>query len=158
MYEVALTALISAFFVDRIMIEKIYIDASYLIGYNHIRRLVQEIERLFVNTDIFDKQWESIGLDDEDLRNLQSEILKNPKIGNVIKGTNGLRKIRIPLDNRGKRDGARVLYVDIVVTKVIYLIFAYSKGEKDNINQDERKAFKALITEIKKEYGDTQNE
>ena len=69
-----------------------------------------------------------------------------------------MRKLRIPLENRGKRDGARVLYVDIVVTKVIYLIFAYSKGEKDNITQDERKAFKALITEIKKEYGDTQNE
>ena len=46
----------------------------------------------------FDRQWEKIGLDDDDLRQLQEALLRNPKAGDVIRGTKGLRKIRIAFD------------------------------------------------------------
>ena len=56
-----------------------------------------------------------MGLDDDNLRNLENEIIKNPKIGKVIQGTGGLRKMRYALENTDKSSGSRVLYVDYVV-------------------------------------------
>ncbi len=97
---------------------------------------------------VFDKQWQEMGLDDNDLQNLQAQLLENPQIGNVIKGTGKLRKMRFALPNRGKSGSARVLYVDFVVAETIYLIFAYPKSEKDNLSDEERNNIKKLIDRI----------
>jgi hypothetical protein len=43
----------------------------------------------------FDHQWKRLGLGDEDLRQLQQELLENPKAGAVLRGTGGLRIYRI---------------------------------------------------------------
>jgi hypothetical protein len=37
-------------------------------------------------------------------------ISEGPTIGDVISSTGGLRKLRIPLQGRGKRGGGRVIY------------------------------------------------
>jgi hypothetical protein len=37
-------------------------------------------------------------------------ISENPSVGDLIKGTGGLRKTRIGLEGRGKRSGGRVIY------------------------------------------------
>jgi hypothetical protein len=37
-------------------------------------------------------------------------VVANPLAGDLIKGSGGLRKIRIGLDGRGKRGGGRVIY------------------------------------------------
>ena len=49
------------------------------------------------------------------LQLLQKILLENPKLGDTISHTGGLRKIRIPMENKGKgkRSGARVIYIDI---------------------------------------------
>ena len=80
---------------------------------------------------IFDKQWRAMGLDDNDLQALQIELLKDPQIGSVIKGTGKLRKMRFAFPNRGKSGSSRVLYVDFVLAETIYLIFAYPKNENE---------------------------
>ena len=51
-------------------------------------------------------------MDDEEYRVFQNELLENPEKGDVIKGLNGLRKIRIAdsTRNKGKRGGARAIY------------------------------------------------
>ena len=51
--------------------------------------------REFVMMPEFDCQWQNLGLDDNELRQLQETLLKNPKAGKVIRGTKGLRKIRV---------------------------------------------------------------
>ena len=106
------------------------------------------MKRKFVMMPIFDKQWREMGLDDNDLQNLQAELLKNPQIGNVIRGTGKLRKMRFAFQNRGKSGSNRVLYVDFVVAETIYLIFAYSKNEKDNLTDEERNNIKKLIDRL----------
>lgn len=93
----------------------------------------------------FEKQWEQIGLTDEDLCRLQDELLKNPKAGDVIQGTGGLRKIRFAFENRGKSGSSRVAYVDFAVYEKIYLIYAYPKSEKDNLTKAERNNMKKVI-------------
>lgn len=61
-----------------------------------------------------------MGFTDENLRDLENILLANPKSGDVIQGTGGLRKIRIPLNSKGKRGGGRVIYVDIEFRETIY--------------------------------------
>lgn len=106
------------------------------------------MKRKFVMMPIFDRQWREMGLNDSDLQNLQTELLRNPQIGNVIKGTGKLRKMRFAFQNRGKSGSSRVLYVDFVVAETIYLIFAYPKNEKDNLTDEERNNIKKLLDRL----------
>ena len=62
-----------------------------------------------------------------------------------------MRKIRIPLGQHGKRGGARVIYVDIEIKEIIYFINVYSKNEKDDLTEDEKKAFKTVVEKLKGE-------
>lgn len=93
----------------------------------------------------FDKMWSRIGLDDENLKQLQLKILSNPISGKVIKGTGGLRKMRFAIENKGKSSSVRVLYVDFFIFKKIYLITAYHKSQKDDLSDAERNNIKRLI-------------
>lgn len=86
---------------------------------------------------------------DENLRELQNILLENPKAGKIIQGTGGLRKIRIPMEEKGKRGGARVLYVDIELKESIYFVNVYSKNEKEDLTEDEKKAFKTVVKILK---------
>jgi len=107
--------------------------------------------RTFIEVPMFTKKWKELGLTDEDLRILECELLKNPKMGDSIKGTGGLRKVRIPLENSGKRSGGRVIYVDIELKETIYFINVYAKNEKDDLTEEEKKAFKAVVKFLKGE-------
>ena len=95
-----------------------------------------------------------MGLNDEDRRKLENEIVNNPYVGTVIRGTGGLRKMRLSIEGRGKSGGARVLYVNFVVHERIYLVYAYPKNEKEDINNAERLAFKKIIEISKRELGE----
>lgn len=109
------------------------------------------MKRTFIEVPLFTKKWKELGLTDEDLRDLQNILLQNPKSGDVIQGTGGLRKIRIPMKGRGKSGGSRVIYTDIEVKDVIYFINVYTKNEKDDLTEDEKKAFKAVVKMLKEE-------
>ena len=109
------------------------------------------IGRMFFSTFEFDKQWERMGFNDDDRSRLENEILDNPKIGAVIQGTGGLRKMRFAFQGKGKSGGIRTLYVDYVVFERVYLVTAYPKGTKDDITPAERKVFKQLIEQTENE-------
>lgn len=109
------------------------------------------MNRTFIEVPMFTKKWKELGLTDETLRSLQNVLLNAPKSGDVIQGTGGLRKIRIPMENRGKSGGSRVIYVDIELKETIYFVNVYSKNEKDDLTEDEKKAFKAVVKILKEE-------
>jgi len=78
-------------------------------------------------------------------------LLDNPKAGAVIPHTNGARKIRITAKGHGKRGGARVIYVDIVVKEKIYFLMVYAKGVQDNLDMAEKKELADIIRGIENE-------
>lgn len=47
---------------------------------------------------------------DEEYGALQAALIQNPDVGDVIRGTSGLRKMRWRAAGRGKRGGIRVIY------------------------------------------------
>ena len=109
------------------------------------------MNRTFKETPNFTRKWYEAGLTDDDLIQLQNVLLDDPKAGRVIRGTGGIRKIRIPLDNTGKRGGGRVLYVDVEVKETIHLLDVYVKNMKDDLSSAERKALRILVNILREE-------
>lgn len=107
--------------------------------------------RSFVMTPGFDRSWARIGLGDDELVMLQNLLLEDPEAGDVIPGTGGARKVRIPLAGRGKSGGGRVIYVDVVVRERIYLLLAYPKNVQADLTSEQKKQVHKLIEIIKEE-------
>ena len=96
----------------------------------------------------FERQWKAMGQSDTELKYLQEQLLLNPQQGPVMKGTGGLRKIRVAFEHQGKSGSGRVVYVDFPAYETIYLITAYPKNEKDNLSAAERNAIRKLIEQL----------
>ena len=101
--------------------------------------------RIFVALPTFRTVWKELGLTDRDLRRLQEDLLANPKAGNVMQSTGGIRKMRFAFENRGKSGSIRVIYVDFETCGKLYLLTAYPKNVKDNLSKAERNDFKQLV-------------
>ena len=112
------------------------------------------MKRSFVELPIFKSRWEALGLNEEDLLRLQIELLADPKVGDVMQGTGGVRKMRFAFEHRGKSGGVRVIYVDFEVYEKIYLLTAYTKNEKDDLTKKERSEIKQLIEVLEQQLRD----
>jgi hypothetical protein len=76
-------------------------------------------------------------LSQEDERHLDNTLAHDPWAGPVIRGTGGVRKLRVALSGRGKRGGARVVYYYQGSKERVYLIVVYSKSAKDTLSAGE---------------------
>lgn len=102
------------------------------------------LEREFVIMPEFEKQWQEAGLNDDDLKELQSYLCLHPKAGPVIPDTGGLRKLRWSID-KGKQGGMRTIYVDFTRFDTIYLITAYTKSNKVDLTPSEKHRIKDYL-------------
>jgi hypothetical protein len=107
--------------------------------------------REFIILPEFQKCWQQSGLGDDDLRELEIYLCLNPSNGDVIPGTGGLRKLWWSLEGKGKRGGLRTLYVDFAYYEKIYLISAFPKNVKTDLNENEKKQIKILIKTLEDE-------
>ena len=99
---------------------------------------------LFIETPIFTKQASGGLFTDEELKQLQQELLKDPNRGDLIVGSGGLRKIRVARKGGGKSGGYRVIYYRST-PKVIFFLLAYPKSKQDNLSKAELKLLRELI-------------
>ena len=70
----------------------------------------------------------------------------------VIKGTGGVRKVRVALEGRGKSGGARVVYYFHSEAIPLYLLTVFAKNEKANISKAERNALARLVELLKRAH------
>ena len=110
------------------------------------------MEREFVILPDFDLQWERLGFSDDDLSILQEAIKKDPRLGAVIPGTGGVRKMRFAFRGRGKRGSARVLYIDIIIAQTVILLGAYAKNEQESLSGAEKHSLKSIVGLLKEQY------
>lgn len=99
---------------------------------------------IFVESSIFEKH-RALYLNDEDYRLFQVDLMSNPKQGDVIQGTGGLRKIRIAYKDKGKRGGSRIIYYFLDEKNRFYLLTIYGKSEMSDLTADQRKQLKAFM-------------
>ena len=69
----------------------------------------------FIELPLFTKQITSL-VEDEVYRKFQQGLIQQPEQGDVIQHSGGLRKARMALAGRGKRGGARVIYLHLPQT------------------------------------------
>lgn len=112
--------------------------------------LALKITRKFILGSTFEKGWRELGLTDDDLRRLQKELLKDPKVGDVMQGTGRLRKMRFSFEDRGKSGSTRICYVDFESKEVIYLLAVFAKNQKENLSKSERNILKKKIDILEK--------
>ena len=72
-------------------------------------------------------------------------LAASPEVGDLIPGTGGLRKVRVPLAGRGKRGGARVIYYFYDQTLPVYLLLAYAKNERDDLSAAQKASLQRLV-------------
>jgi hypothetical protein len=87
-------------------------------------------------------------MSDSEKAELVAFVGSNPEAGDIIADTGGVRKIRWALKGMGKRGGARVIYYYHNLRSPVFLLSAYAKNQKANLNQAERNAMKRLVTAL----------
>ncbi|MCK5686188.1 type II toxin-antitoxin system RelE/ParE family toxin [bacterium] len=107
---------------------------------------------IFIESKLFEKRVKNL-LTPEELREFQNELIENPKKGDVIQGTGGLRKIRVKgsMKQKGKRGGSRVICLYIEFLSNMHLLFIYGKNEAIDLTTDEKKQLKKMGEILKKE-------
>ena len=78
--------------------------------------------------------------------------LENPRKGVVIEGLAGIRKLRIRLEGRGKSGGGRVIYIDVLEKRRLYLLFAYPKNVQEDLTAEQRKFLRRMAETIMEEW------
>jgi hypothetical protein len=72
-------------------------------------------------------------LNKEEQQNIISYLSAHPKVGDLIQGTGGIRKIRWARQGMGKRSGVRIIYYYHSEMMPLYLLTVFGKGEKSNL-------------------------
>ena len=113
---------------------------------------IEKVEREFIYTEPFLRCWKAIGLGDDEQHELEDILLENPRKGVVIEGLAGIRKLRIRLEGRGKSGGGRVIYIDVLEKRRLYLLFAYPKNVQENLTAEQRKFLRRMAETIMEEW------
>ncbi len=66
-------------------------------------------------------------------------IAANPEAGDVIPGGGGMRKVRWAVAGKGKRGGARIIYITFLDAGNLALLSVYTKAERQNLLPSEVK-------------------
>jgi hypothetical protein len=88
-----------------------------------------------------------IGLDG--IEALAVYLIDRPEAGDVIPGSGGVRKLRWAAKGKGKRGGARIVYLYVVVAARIYLLRCYAKNAKTDLTSDEKKRLRQIAVHLK---------
>ena len=98
-------------------------------------------------------EWVREYLTDERLSSLQRDLMNDPEAGDVMPGAGGLRKCRItdPSRGKGKRGGARVIYLHVPEAHVVYLITVYGKDQKDDLSPADKRLYRQLAQILKRQ-------
>lgn len=98
---------------------------------------------IFVETPVFTAAVNDL-LTDDDYSAFQQFLIVQPRAGQVIPGTGGLRKVRWSPPNAGKRGGVRIIYYVVDEADQIRLLLIYKKGVKDDLTPTQKKLLRAI--------------
>ena len=77
-------------------------------------------------------------------------VAEDPALGVALGG--GIRKLRIPLPGRGRRGGARVVYLFAGDDIPVFLLTVFAKSEKASLDTGERTALIAAARQLAADY------
>ena len=78
-------------------------------------------------------------------------IARNPKAGEVIPKTGGIRKMRVAREGQGKSGSFRSIHYYYDNKNPVFLFTVFGKNEKANLTDAEKNALYKIVQQIKKE-------
>ena len=102
-------------------------------------------------TDYFAKKADKL-LSQEEYETLIATLSLNPEAGEVIKHTNGLRKMRLARAGGGKSSGYRVVYFFYTAHCPLMLLDIFAKNQKENLSKAERNQLAEVAEMIKQAF------
>ena len=87
-------------------------------------------------------------MEDTERALLIDHLARNPRAGDLIAGTGGVRKLRWALVGRGKRGGARIIYYYHDDDIPIFALTAYAKNERADLTQADRNDMRRLTKRL----------
>ena len=108
------------------------------------------MKAVFVETTEFTQELPQY-LTDAAYAAIQHVLMNNPHAGAVIRGCGGLRKVRVPDRRRGKgkRGGARIIYLYVPEASRFLMLDIYGKDEQDDLTAVERRILASLAAEYR---------
>ena len=91
-------------------------------------------------------------LSEDERDDLLYYLSTNPKEGNLIQGTGGIRKLRWASKGKGKSGGSRVIYFFYNESIPLFLLTIFGKNEKVNLSKAEGNELAKLVKELIKNY------
>lgn len=84
-------------------------------------------------------------LTSQERQDLIDYLAGNPKAGDIMEGTGGVRKLRWRRGDHGKSAGVRVIYYYHDALMPLYLLTLSAKGDKGNLTKAERNDLVSLV-------------
>lgn len=101
---------------------------------------------LIVETPVFTRRVIKL-ISDESYRALQQALVANPELGDIIRQSGGLRKVRWTRAGRGKRGGVRAIYYWTPTHNVLLMLLIYGKNEQDDLTHEQLRMLRSLVEE-----------
>jgi hypothetical protein len=89
---------------------------------------------------------------DDERNSIIDRVATDPHCGVVIPGAGGIRKLRFGFGGRGKRGGARVVYLFGGHDVPVFLLATFAKNEKADLAPTERTRLGRLVSEMLADY------
>jgi hypothetical protein len=104
----------------------------------------------FIEMQSFTRVREEYFAHDDPFREFQTALMDTPRLGPVIPGCSGVRKVRWidPRRGKGKRGALRIIYVYYEELATIALLFVYDKDVASDLTETQRKEFAALAASV----------
>ena len=80
-------------------------------------------------------------------------LAAQPRAGDLVQGTGGVRKLRWGRGGRGKSGGVRIVYYHHSEAMPLYLLTVYGKNEQANLSKAERNELAKLVAILKSTAG-----
>jgi hypothetical protein len=81
---------------------------------------------------------------DAEEREIERTLCDDPHAGDTVSNTGGVAKLRVKLPGRGKSGSARLIYFYRGSVGRVYLLYAYSKEEADDLSEAGKKEMRNL--------------
>ena len=101
---------------------------------------------VFIETSVFTRQIKNF-IPDEYYLEMQKFLARLPTAGDLIRGSNGCRKLRWKVPARGKRGGIRVIYYWIKSDDQILMLTTYAKIKTDDLTAAQVKTLGQLVAD-----------
>ena len=102
-----------------------------------------------IETESYLRAAKDARMSDEERTAAVDLVATDPVAGDVMQGTGGVRKARLPGRGKGKSGGYRIVWYFGGGDIPVFLLTVFGKGEKANLTQSERNAMRQVVATLK---------